>query len=446
MKHILITLLVALAMAAIGYGIGQRQAAPPAMPEALTQMAKQAYVCPMHAHIVFDHPGTCPICGMDLVAAGAATDAAASQIHVDTATLAKLGVRLASAEETEMTQDIVSHATLVPDESAVLRITPNVEGVLTRLHVHRIGQRIAPGQVLYEISSHDALAVQYEYIDNLRRGAPARKMADDRRAQNRQLLEEAGQEAGAREQAERSVRQSEEQLASILQPLQRDHERATLRLRQMGFTESMLATLAASGKALASIPARASRGCVVKEILARPGMQVGAMTEILSCVETTHAALELALYPDQLAWVREGDAMTIAFEDGTTLKTRLSGLNPMTDNATRTVRARVPVALGRAPVLGEYATVTVHAAPRRVLSVPRSAVMRTGRGNFVMRALGNGHFMPVQVTTGIESSDRIAIREGLEAGDQVAVNGQFLLDAAASIAESAQRMQTGHSD
>jgi Cu(I)/Ag(I) efflux system membrane fusion protein len=51
--------------------------------------------------------------------------------------------------------------------------------------------------------------------------------------------------------------------------------------------------------------------------------------------------------------------------------------------------------------------------------------------------------MPVEVITGIETAERIAIRDGLDAGDQVAVNGQFLLDAAASIADTAQRMRAG---
>ena len=65
--------------------------------------------------------------------------------------------------------------------------------------------------------------------------------------------------------------------------------------------------------------------------------------------------------------------------------------------------------------------------------------MRTGRGDYVMRALGNGHFMPQKIVTGMSNNDRIEIIEGLEAGDNVAVNGQFLLDAAASIADAAQR-------
>ena len=399
----------------------------------------------MHAHIVQDHPGTCPICGMDLVVLKDAPSAAAKQIYVDTATQQKLGVQLVSAELATLTHDISTYGTLVPDEGAVLRITPNVDGLLTRLYVSKVGQQIARGQVLYEISSQEVLNLQYEYIDILYRGEPTRKMAEERRAQNRANLADARDlDPSARELVERSVRQSEEQLWSLLQPLERDRESVELRLQQIGFTHNMLARLAKSDKALGVVPVRAQRACVVQEVTARPGMTVGRMTEILRCVDPSHALIEIALYPDQLPWVEDGDAVTMEFADGETINAQLSGLNPLVDEATRTVRVRMPVALARAPNLGEYAAVTLHTTPRQVVSLPKSAVLRTGHGNFVMRALGSGHFMPAKVITGIETPNRIAIRDGLEAGDQVAVNGQFLLDAAASIADTAQRMHAGN--
>lgn len=435
MKQAFLTLLFALAVGAGGFWIGQRQAPSPASPQPIT--AQTAYVCPMHSHIVQDHPGACPICGMDLVAANQASNGG-NQIHVDTATQHKLGVRIARAERTALSHDIQTYATLVVDEGALLRVTPNIDGVLTKLHVSRVGQRVARGQVLYELSSPDALTLQNEYIDVTRRGVPTQKMVDEQRAQNRKALAEAP-DAGAREQAELAMRQSEEQLQSILQPIARDRERIILRLRQIGFNDAMLAKLLETRKALGVVPVQASQTCVVKEIMARPGMAVNHMTEILSCVDASRAWLEVVLYPDQLSWVREGDAVTVKFESGTALKTRLSGLNPLVDNATRTVRARIPITASAN--LGESANVTIHASPRQVLSVPKSAVMRSGRGNYVMRALDKGHFMPVAVTTGIESAERIAILEGLAEGDQVVVNGQFLLDAAASIADAAQRLQ-----
>lgn len=451
MKKVVISLLVALAFGAIGFLLGSEKTSSPPRGETASAPRVQSiakhtvYVCPMHPHVIQDHPGTCPICGMKLVVLKDAFGAAVNQIHVDTATQQKLGVRLASAETATLTHDISTYGTVVPDERAELRITPNVDGLLTRLHVSRVGQRIARGQMLYEISSQEILNLQYEYIDILYRGEPTQKMAEERRVQNRAKLAHARTlEPAARELVERTVRQSEEQLWSLLQPLERDRERMELRLRQIGFTDGMLATLAKSQQAFLVIPVRAQQACVVQEVMARPGMTVGRMSEILRCVDPSHALLEVALYPDQLRWVKEGDGVTVELADGKTVDTKLSGLNPLVDEATRTVRVRMPVALPRAPDLGEYAAVTIHTAPHQVLAVPQSAVQRTGHGNFVMRALGHGHFMPVNVVTGIETPDRIEIRNGLEAGDEVAVNGQFLMDAAASIADAAQRMRTGN--
>ena len=449
MKKTIALVLLAAAFAAGGFWLGSRQASAPhvsnnASPLPAIAASAQPYVCPMHPHIVQDHPGECPICGMDLVVMKDAAGAAASQIHVDTATQQKLGVRVAKAAFATLTHDISVYGTLVPDESAVLRITPNVSGLLTRLHVSRVGQRIERGQLLYELSSKEALDIQYEYIDTLRRGLPAMNMATDRREQHRAKLEKA-RALGPSEvkQAEHEISESEEQLRSILQPLERDLVLMKLRLKQMGFTDAMLDRLSKNKVAFEVIRAHASRACVVQAVMARPGMSVDAMTEILHCVDPSSAQIEMVLYPDQLDWVEEGDAVTLAFADGETVKTQLRGLHPLVDEATRTLRVRMPVTLSRAPRLGEYAQVTIHTNKREVLSVPKSAVIRTGRGDFVMRALDKGHFMPVKVVTGIETAERIAIRDGLETGDQVAVNGQFLLDAAASIADAAQRMRAG---
>lgn len=447
-KHLVAGLLVAGLVGAAGYGLGMRQGADPrSTAEALPTIAPaaQTFVCPMHPHIAQGHLGECPICGMDLVRMKDASGTAARQIHVDAATQQKLGVRLARAEVVTLTHDIATYATLVPDKSAVLRITPNVEGLLTRLHLHQIGQRVARGEPMFELSSPDALALQYEYLDIRRRAQPALEMVEERRAQNRALLERAraANDSAEIERAERGARESEEQLDAILRPMARDRERLALRLKQIGFTDAMLETLLRTGRASATVAVRAPHDCVVQAVGVRPGMTVDAMTEIVQCVDPTTAQLEIVLYPDQLGWVEAGNAVTLRFADGSVLKTRLGPLPPLLDEATRTLRVRMPLTGGHRPMLGEFAQVTLHTAPREVLAVPKSAVIRSGRGNFVMRALDKGHFMPVEVVTGLETDTHVAIREGLGAGDAVAVNGHFLLDAAASIADTAQRMRAG---
>jgi Cu(I)/Ag(I) efflux system membrane fusion protein len=441
---------IALLAGGAGFVLGQGHIAPSPAVEEISAQANgtaarhTAYVCPMHPHIVQDHPGSCPICGMDLVAVEDADGSAASEIHVDTATQQKLGVQLVAAASAALTHDISTYGTLVPDEGALLRITPNVGGLLTRLNVSHVGQHVARGQILYEVSSQDALNLQYEYVDILRRGEPTLKMAEERRNQNRIKIEKARDlDPSARERIEREVSQSEDQLWSLLQPWERDRERLKLRLQQIGLTDEMLTRLRHEEKAFLAVPVRAPRACVVQNVMGRPGMMVGPTTEILDCVDASHAQIEIVLYPDQLSWVEDGDAVTMTFGDGETVSAPLSGLNPLVDDATRTVRVRMPVTLKRAPNLGEYVKVTLHTKPRQMLAVPKTAVMRTGHGDFVMRAMGKGHFMPVRVQTGIEGADRVGIRHGLADGDQVAVNGQFLMDAAASIADTARRMHGG---
>lgn len=449
-KTAVVVLVILFIAGGAGYWIGQTHMSQTQAPVTKTAESKveapkhKVYVCPMHSQIVQDHPGTCPICGMSLVESGTADEHAdADMLHVDTATQQKLGVTLASAQMQTLAHEIRTYATVIPDESALHPLTPTVEGVLVKLKVSQTGQQIGPGQLLYEIESPELIQLQHEYIDYLVRLSQTQNAAARQREQNkRSQANISNQDAAGRELLERSIRQSEEQILAMLQPTERDGVRLITRLKYAGMTDAMLATIAKKGVAITVIPVKTQKACLVKEIGARPGMVVSTNTPIVTCVDNARLWLEVALFPDQVPFVKTGDALNIRFEDGTQIKTALANISDIVDPTTRTVSARFAVA-GQHLRLGEYASVTIQAAPRQALAVPRSAVMRSGDGDFVMRAMQPGHFMPAKVTTGIETEDQIEIRSGLEDGDKVVVNGQFLLDAAASIADAAQRFSGG---
>jgi Cu(I)/Ag(I) efflux system membrane fusion protein len=437
MKRIFPILLLVGIILGAGYWLGQHNNGI-SLGSDSSSSAKQAYICPMHSHIVQDHPGSCPICGMDLVPTGQTE--AGTQIHVDTATQQKFGVRLATAEQSSLAREIHTYATLTTDAGNTHRITPTVEGVLVKLYATRTGQRIAAGEPLYEIFSQELLQLQNEYVDYFKRRSQSLKSAEETRARNRQMLESMhGQDALGREEIDKGMRQSEDQINAMLQPMSRDGERITARLKLAGFTDATLQQLINKGRAQGVVTIRAPHACTVSEVSARGGMSVSAMTDLLTCAESGRAWLEVVFYPDQTNHVHEGDMLQVQFTDGESMQTKLTGLSAFAEGEARTLRARIPFKLNAGRQLGDYADVTLLSSPFTALSVPASAVIRTGRGNFVMRALENGHFMPQKVETGIANDDRIVIRDGLEAGNKVAVNGQFLLDAAASIADAAQR-------
>ena len=112
----------------------------------------------MHSHIVQDHPGNFPICGMSL--ALASNGDTATQIYVETAKQQKFGVRLASAEHQPMAREIHTYATLTADAGNLQRITPTVDGVVGKLYATRPGQRIAADGPLYKIFSQELLQLQ----------------------------------------------------------------------------------------------------------------------------------------------------------------------------------------------------------------------------------------------------------------------------------------------
>ena len=64
----------------------------------------------------------------------------------------------------------------------------------------------------------------------------------------------------------------------------------------------------------------------------------------------------------------------------------------------------------------------------------------------VILSRGDGHFLPVRIETGIENEDWIEIVDGLHEGAEVAANGQFLLDSAASMSAAIERMRSGTRD
>ena len=88
-----------------------------------------------------------------------------------------------------------------------------------------------------------------------------------------------------------------------------------------------------------------------------------------------------------------------------------------------------------------FATVNfAPAAHKDVLLVPTEAVIRTGKRNVVIVAQGDGKFVPVDVDVGLDSNGQTEIRKGLEAGQNVVVSGQFLIDSEASLKGTTTRM------
>jgi membrane fusion protein, copper/silver efflux system len=368
----------------------------------------QGYICPMHPQIISDHPGKCPICGMDLVKSG--THLHRHDLQVDPTALSNLGVRLVAVERKEIAQEVRSYGTVVPDERAQISVTSKFTGWIRKLHVHSVGEHVERGQVLYEIYSPELVMKEREYFQFLTR--------------RKQILQSVGDVS----------QQENEYVMDLLRDSQKEREE----LMRNDLDIETIERLEQSRTTIEVVQVRAPSSGVVTQINAREGGFVSPAGPILTLADSTTVWIDVSLSAGQAALVQPGDSVVVRARDADPIEAKLDYINPLLDSF-RT-HARVVVHRTSADLrLGTLVDVSIRASAHSARVLPSSAVMRTGHGDFVMLARGSGAFLPVEVVAGVESDDTIEIRGGMQEGALVASNAQFLLDPAASLSDTLGR-------
>lgn len=153
-------------------------------------------------------------------------------------------------------------------------------------------------------------------------------------------------------------------------------------------------------------------------------------------------------------WLKTGLAAILspALSSGNSYSANLDYIYPEVDPITRALKLRLTsnhVLEGLA--IGQYVNVTIERrAEHRRLIIPLSALIRDGQTVRVIRAINNqGEFEAVEVAIGNESQDEVEILKGLNEGDQVVIQGQFLLDSEANRQAAFKRLtseNTPHQD
>lgn len=376
----------------------------------------KVWVCPMHPEIMQDHPGTCPICGMKLVES-TTHGAHDHSIHVDAATIQKLGVRLARVKNSAISREVRTYGNVSADGNTVYNINSKFDGWIKKSYIHSVGQKIEQGQAIYEIYSPELIMQQKEYLRFLVR--------------RDQILQNVG---------EALIHENEYVMDLLL-----DLSRERTKFLYEDLCIETVKQIDDSRQPVEVVKIVAAESGVVTQIAAREGSFVTPAVTLFTLENITRVWVDITLYPDQAGQVKAGDEVSIKGTDGQAIKARLDFINPVADNNKVTARVSLDNKNHRLRP-GTFADVTIHALPHEALVLPRSAVSYTGEGNIVMLSRGEGHFLPVHVETGIESGDTIEIVDGLREGAEVAANGQFLLDSAAYMNAAAERMHAGHHD
>lgn len=383
---------------------GHDHAAPSPPGIVLPADKASVYVCPMHPQIRSDAPGSCPICGMDLVAREA--DARREQvpvIEVDGALRQALGLRSAAVARRALSAQVRAPAQVMVDQDRIRHVHARVAGWVEALHVHALGEPVRAGQVLVELYAPDLVAAQEDYLIALRSG-------------------------GAGSRAQRA---------------------AATRLRVLGVEDGFIDELAKRGSSLQRVPIRAPASGVVTQLDVRHGMYVTPSTVMLEIADLDSVWVRVDVFPEELERLGEGTiyaALRLAGVPDRLWRGEVSYVYPSLDPTARTVPLRVSVPNRRGLLrIGQLMQASLRGEDREPqLAVPSEAVIRAADGERVVLDLGDGRFRPQPVHAGLRADGYTEILHGLEEGQQVVVSAQFLLDSEAALRAGLDRLGGGH--
>lgn len=403
------------------------------------------YVCPMHAQIVRDEPGSCPICGMDLVPKkapqksvqkprekkilywvapmdpnyrrdepgqspmgmdlvpvydeGLETDAGDyPTITINASVMHNLGLRTARAALQDLQIEIRTPGIVDYDETRINHIHPRAEGWFERLHVRSEGDPVKAGDVLGDFYSPDILAAQVDFLvalDSSQRG-------------------------------------------------KLDSARNGLRL--LGVEETTIKQIEKQRKTLNSVPVISPASGIITNLGVREGMYAEPSSETFAIADLDRVWVKVDVYEHQIASLKTGlDAeIHVPAWPERVWRGKIEYLYPQLNARSRTLGVRLSFAnADHALKPNMFAEVVIKAAPKKqVVAIPKEALIVTGERQAVVKALGDGRFQPVDVTTGITQADMTEIISGIDAGDEVVTSGQFLIDSESALQASFLRLSS----
>jgi membrane fusion protein, copper/silver efflux system len=359
------------------------------------------YVCPMHPQIVRDQAGTCPICGMNLVAKLLEPDKDQyPAVALSGAVIQNMSVRTARVERGTLWKHIRTVGRVEYDETRLAHVHPRAEGWIEGLSLRAEGELVQKGQELAQLYAPEILSAQVDFLLAL---------------QPRQ---------------------------SGVAGVKADKARNLLRL--LDVPDPIIGEIQRSKKTRNRVPVLAPIAGVVTEMMAREGMYVGKGTDMFTIADLSQVWVMVDIFEYQIAWLQPGltAEIEVPAHPGKKWEGVVDYLYPDLDPKTRTLRVRLvfpnPDFLLKPNM---FAEVVIYGGPREdALKIPSEALIVTGERQSVVRALGEGRFQPVDVVVGMQMGGEAEILSGLNEGDEIVVSGQFLIDSESSLQASFMRM------
>ena len=350
---------------------------------------------PMYPGTRFDMPGKSPFMDMELVPRYAEDDAGAG-IRIEPGQVQNLAVR---TEKTQRDRLVISReipANVEFNAYQLAKAQPRADGFVEKTYALAVGDTVAAGQPLVDITVPAWAADQSEYL----------------------LL------------------RSQKAMPDIIRGVRE-------RLRLSGMPEDLLKAVDATGRVQTRLTVHAPLSGVITAIDAYPGMNVDkGMT--LATIQGINPIWVTADVPERdisLVGDKRVRVTIPAYPDRAFFAQSVT-LLPKADQATRTVPLRLSLD-NREGLLrpGLTASIRLRSDGGEELLIPTQSLIDLGDEQRVIIRAADGYFVPRQVQVLRSAREKTAVLSGLDEGDEVVVSGIFLIDSEANLRGALDRMR-----
>ncbi|WP_321374035.1 efflux RND transporter periplasmic adaptor subunit [uncultured Draconibacterium sp.] len=362
------------------------------------------WTCSMHPQIRQPEPGDCPICGMDLIPLEEEQN---GEVDPNAVSMSATAMQLANIKTTivgavEPLKVVRLNGKVQEDERLIFSQSSHIPGRIEDLLVNFTGDYVQKGQVIASVYSPDLVTAQEELFE-------AQKIKD-----------------------------SQPQL----------FEAAKAKLKNWKLTDEQISQILSSGTAQQTFDVRAEVSGYVTQKKVNTGDYVRRGQAIYEIADLSKVWILFDVYESDLTWINKGDKVSYTIESlpGETFEGTIDYLDPVINPKTRVAKARVVQSnkgLKLKPEMFVSGKVEAKLPQTDALVVPKTAVMWTGVRSvvYVKSETGQGvYFNMREVDLGPALGESYVVENGVQQGEEIAVNGTFSIDAAAQLAGKASMM------
>jgi membrane fusion protein, heavy metal efflux system len=351
--------------------------------------------------------------------APAEAHADSGMVELPIAQLDAAGIKVETLQPAAVREQVEVPATIRPNLDRVAHVAPRIPARIAAVHA-QLGQQVRAGQVLAVLDSVEVGESHSAYLQ----------------ARSELALASSGFERAERLHAEQIVSDKDRIRART------DYERARAafraaedRLRLYDVTPAA----DAEARAVSTFPLRSAFAGTVIEKHAIIGEQATPETPAFTIADLSVLWVEASLAERDLGRVSRGAKaeLRVAAWPDAVFEGVVAHVGDLLDKETRTVPVRIEVRNpDRRLKPGMFATVLVQgAATATQLTAPTQAVVLVDDRSTLFVALAKAdepdqaHFEPRTVRIGAERSGRVAILEGVAAGERIVTSGAYELKA-----------------